>query len=277
MVKNYLSPSERATILKSMSVNQRETLFKVISKSHRSNFAGILAKYKGTKDWTLYSYIDHGSVRKNIKCECGRPLRYQYILINLKTKEKRSLGETHFQEELGIPDHIAKAVIKGIHEIHYEYDELLQKYYSDWELPECIKKNLRKIDVPDSIKQLLNAGLPLLTSHLNLLYSEISKVNQRRTYTFSTKNGTDTYEHEIKNEEIYKILIGEKEPFSYIDRFQEGIKKYIRQYKSFYISDLIHFLSVRSGLPFEKVNGEHALIAHFEDYLMKRGYIKQRK
>lgn len=273
----YLSSTDRATILKDLTKEQKKTLFTVVGKRQRSYFANVLAKYKGTRDWCFYRYIDHGEVRKDITCGCGRPLRHQYILVNKKTKEKRTMGSTHLMEELNIPESIAKEVLHGFHHINCDLDELLQKYVNGWELPPSIKKNLSQITVPNDIYQLLSMDLPLLSRQIKFLYSKAPKMKIKKkasieTFIFQLEDSRLVYE--IKNEEIYKVLMGEIDSFSYINQFQVNINEFLtkeKHYKPIY--DLISYL-IKAGLPYELMYGQHALTKHITNYLETREDIK---
>jgi hypothetical protein len=269
-MKRYLTQKDRATILKELTKEQKKTLFTVVGKRHRFYFADVLAKYKGTRDWGFYFYIDHGRVRKDITCECGRPLRHQYILVNKRTKEKRTIGSTHLIEGLRIPQDIAKEVLQGIHNINYDLDELLQKYNNGWELPPYVKKNIGRVNVPKDIKKLLVVDLPLLHRHLDLLFDKISKCNSKRRKTkhvFKTDNG---FEYEIENNDIYKVLIGEIEPFSYINTFRQEIYRFLKKKVTYVpIYDVINYL-VDVGLPNDLMYGQHALTNYLRRYLEVR-------
>jgi len=270
MVK-YLSKKDRATLLKELTKEQKKILFTVIGKRHRSYFADILAKYKGTRDWTFYRYIDHGSVRKNITCGCGRPLRHQYILINKKTREKRTIGSTHLMEELNIPENIAKEVLQRFHNINYDLDEVLQKYADGWELPPSIKRNLSSITLPNDIQHLLTMDLPLLLRQVDVLYSKISRLKNKKTKTtkmFTKAGSGDSVE--IQNEDIYKVLTGKIDSFTYIDAFREDITQFLtnkRHYTPIY--DIVNHL-VKVGMPFQLMHGQHALTKNITDYLNTR-------
>ncbi|MGG0716276.1 hypothetical protein ABE096_01575 [Robertmurraya massiliosenegalensis] len=270
-MKKYLTKTERATILRELTKEQKKTLFIVVGRRYRSYFSNLLAKYKGTRDWAFYKYVDHGSVQKNIKCECGKCLRHQFVLVNRKTKEKRNIGSTHFIEELQIPENIAKDVLRGIHDINFDLDELLQKYDKGWALPKYLKENINKIILPKDIEEMLRMGLPLLSRQINLLYSKIYKIKTRGEKSENKYNiNIGEFNYELKHKEIYKVLVGEIDFFSYIDFYKEEIYTFLRQKRKYVpIFDLINHL-VGKGLPNELLYGQHALTKHFIMYLSKR-------
>jgi hypothetical protein len=270
-MKKYFTKAERSEILSELTKMQRKVLFSVVAKRYRSYFANVLAKFKGTEDWKFYLYIDHGAVQDNVKCLCGRSLRHEYILFNKKTKEKVSIGSTHFIEELNIPNDIAKDVLKGIHNIDYDIDEILSKLKNGWSLPKYVENNLSKISMPDSIEKLLSGNLPLLQGQVDLLMDKISKVNTtkgktRNIYIIRDDSGKEMGSYEIKNDEIYQILIG-KIPFStYIKKYEDVIYRLFKKGRFYRLDDLINFLVKTEGLPFDLVYGEHALKKYFVEY-----------
>jgi hypothetical protein len=275
-MRKYLRAVDRTAFLKKLTKEQRKTLFMVVGKRYRSYFSNVLAKYKGTKDWAFYGYIDHGRVRPDITCECGKRLRHQYILVNRKTKEKRNIGSTHFIEELQIPEHIAKEVMRGIHEINHDLDELLQKYESGWELPDYLKRHINKIELPKDIYRLLTMELPLLSRQVDLLYSKLSNMDKpktKSTHAFIIQLLDGRSEYEIHNEDIYKVLIGKIDSFAYIESFRIEIDRFLKKKKNYTpIYDLINNL-IEAGLPNELLYGQHALTKHVRNYLDSRSDI----
>jgi hypothetical protein len=276
-MKKHLNSKERTIILREMTKEQRNILSTVISKSYRSYFADILSKFKGTRDWCFYKYIDHGRVRKNVTCLCGKHLRNQYILINRKTKEKRTLGKTHFIEELNIPEDIASEVLKGIHDIDYDLDEILIKFSQGWELPEFIKENLPKINVPKDIQRMLDMNLPLLLRQLEELYTFIKNLRtKRKTHLIYSLplSGGGTSQYSVNNREIYDVLTEKIEPLSYLDTYQKDIERFLASTGKFTpIYDVISYL-VEVGLPNELIYGQHALTKYIRHYLDNRKNIK---
>lgn len=131
----YLSPEQRTKVLKKLSDDQKHALHFSANYSHRSIIGNHLAKHKGTQEWDFYMIYDHGERNEFARCECGHSLRYEFVLKNRVSGKLRSLGIDHFKQELGIPDEIADAINKNLHEINYDLDEILSKFINHWELP----------------------------------------------------------------------------------------------------------------------------------------------
>lgn len=175
----YFTEEERKAIIRSLSKSQRNALHVFSRLSKQSYFANVLASYKGTERFFFDGYVDHGGVKKGVTCLCGKSLRYEFILRDIKSGQKISLGRTHFQKELDIPDHIARQVHKGIHQINIELDEILDKIWrNDTKLPQSIIKHINEIEFSEEIECLLNANLPLLRRHIDYLFDVTKELRQ---------------------------------------------------------------------------------------------------
>lgn len=176
---NYLTAEERKRLLDSLPEEQRIFLQNNVKKRVRSKFANKVA----TDKWELIDYIDAGQVTPGLRCKCGRALRYQYIVKDLQTNEIIKLGKNHFEQHTGIPTYIAKEVVQGIQEIHYELDEILVKIRDNFELPKPILHKLEKIEVDEEIKEFLHLGLPLSERALNKILRMIKEVEVQNEVT----------------------------------------------------------------------------------------------
>ncbi|MEW4154118.1 DUF3895 domain-containing protein [Bacillus thuringiensis] len=125
-------------------------------------------------EWVLLEYIDNGERNANTPCECGRPLRYQYIVQHQTTKETRRFGITHFAEHTGLPAHIVKQIKDGFAAIDYERDELFVKLQNNWCLEDELSYLPEGFSFPADIHQQLDLGLPLLDTQCKRLRKEIS-------------------------------------------------------------------------------------------------------
>ncbi|PDY72671.1 hypothetical protein CON91_31440 [Bacillus wiedmannii] len=132
----------------------------------------------------LIDYIDAGAVSYDHLCECGRPLRYQYIVKNLVTDKILKFGKDHFEKHTGLSSDIVKAVIKGMYNIDHELDEILTKISSDWSLSESLGVSFIPDDLimPIDIREHLELDLPLLDRQVMRLKDNL------RIYNISSKN-----------------------------------------------------------------------------------------
>ncbi len=131
----HLVPMERDIIFNGLSDEQQEYLRTFLKRGKQASFSSVLARLKGgeseddaehiSTQWILIDYIDAGEVSHDYLCECGRPLRYQYVVKNLVTDKILKFGKNHFEEHTGLSSEIVSAVIKGMHKIDKELDEIL--------------------------------------------------------------------------------------------------------------------------------------------------------
>lgn len=191
-MKIILNVSDRDRILATMQEDQIDFLKNKMLRSKKTVFANELAKSKGIhitesmtdeeiamllEEWELVEYIDAGYVSNELKCECGRPLRYQYVVKHSKTGDIKKFGITHFEEHTGIPPQIVKYIIRGLEQIDYEMDEILLKIDSGWNIHTNHPNLPVDLVLPDDIKQYIELGLPLLEKHDKRLRKLIADYN----------------------------------------------------------------------------------------------------
>ncbi|WP_336773645.1 DUF3895 domain-containing protein [Paenibacillus sp. MMO-58] len=176
-----LSVEERDQILAQLNDRQRQYLSDYLVRGHRTVFANVMAKEKGfhipedsdpaeierlLQDWIYLGYIDGGHVRVDLRCECGRPLRYQHQVKNKTTGETKFFGIEHLKEHLGIGAAAVAAVKKGFDAIDYELDELLTKWRNKWVMdPELLQVD----SIPTPVAVQIKLGLPLLEKQIRHL------------------------------------------------------------------------------------------------------------
>ena len=133
-------------------------------------------------EWVLVDYIDNGFTNPDTPCECGRPLRYQYIVEHKPTNETRRFGITHFEEHTGISASIVSEIKKGFNSIDYEQDELLLKIKNNWDIKEEFSFIPDDITFPEGIEKHLELDVPLLDKQIKELQRLISNhmYNTRR-------------------------------------------------------------------------------------------------
>lgn len=194
-MKVTLTYEERKTLLESLSEAQRLYLNQFVRKRRKSLFGNALAKDKGSmltydesldSEWELLEVKDAGphykEVEEKLFCECGRLLRYQYVVLHRETGLIKYLGSEHFEEHLGFSPQVVKEIVKGIHEVHYELDEMLSKIRDHWQMPFDFQI---PIEVPEDICTQLKLGLPLLERQLARLERLIKDwVRQKRYKSF---------------------------------------------------------------------------------------------
>jgi hypothetical protein len=197
-----LTNSERDQLLQDLTFDQQSYLMNTLKRGKKTAFANVIAKSKGRiipsgatdeeigmllDDWILDDYLDAGVVSEDVKCECGRALRYQYIVRHVKTGEMRRFGINHFEEHTGLPATIVKEVVQGFTKIDYELDELLLKRQNGsptYDIPEGL-------NLPADIEQPLSLQLPLLDRQERRLNSLIRAYREEKE---ALQRGSNTLE-----------------------------------------------------------------------------------
>ncbi|MGY4809336.1 DUF3895 domain-containing protein [Bacillus paranthracis] len=207
---------ERDIIFNGLSDEQQEYLRTFLKRGKQASFSSVLARLKGgeseddaehiSTQWILIDYIDAGEVSHDYLCECGRPLRYQYVVKNLVTDKILKFGKNHFEEHTGLSSEIVSAVIKGMHKIDKELDEILSKISSEWSLIASLDVDFIPDDlvVPSDIQEHFDLGLPLLDRQIVRLKEEI------RVHNSSMKKN----QFELDNVDLLEV---EEEQFSLFD------------------------------------------------------------
>lgn len=185
----YLDLEDRDRIMGSLSDEQQDYLHNFLKRGKRTAFASVLARLKGdgleenaehiSTQWMFIEYIDAGKVSNEHLCECGRPLRYQYIVKNLVTNKILKFGKDHFERHTGLPSSIVKAVLKGMYKIDCELDEILNKISSGWSLFEDLGVSSIPDDLimPIDIREHLELELPLLDRQVMRLKGDLRSYN----------------------------------------------------------------------------------------------------
>lgn len=178
-----LNKDERESFLTLLTEQQRTFLMEHVKRGKKTVFANEMAKDKGIiipdhatseevelllEEWILENFIDNGFVNPDTPCECGRPLRYQYIVKHKSTNEIRRFGITHFEEHTGIPAELVHSIKKGFSNIDYELDEILQKVSQNWDLSREIELPL-DMPIPKDIQEFLSNNIPLLERQIKRL------------------------------------------------------------------------------------------------------------
>jgi hypothetical protein len=190
-----LTNDERESLLSLLTEQQRTFIQEHVKRGKKTVFANQMAIDKGIilpesasideiemllDEWILEDYIDNGSVNPKTPCECGRPLRYQYIVKHKSTNELRRFGITHFEEHTVIPGELVNAIKKGFTNIDYEMDELLNKIKQNWALEEVISYIPSEIVLPKDISDHLENNVPLLERQIKRLRPLINEFLSQR-------------------------------------------------------------------------------------------------
>ncbi|WP_047985482.1 hypothetical protein [Ornithinibacillus californiensis] len=170
-----LSQRERDLIF--MRLNEKQT------KYVHTQLKGLKQRIFEEKldNWQLIDFLDAGPFWRRepwFYCECGKAIRYQYIIRNKETGEVKKIGMSHIQMHTGITPEQAREFRRAIMEIYDELGELLWKFNTGWSLEdEGIQHIPTDLEVPEYIQETLDLGLPL--SYLQLCILKVMIYNHQ--------------------------------------------------------------------------------------------------
>ncbi|PTK53350.1 hypothetical protein BUZ37_08535 [Staphylococcus haemolyticus] len=129
----------RHALISQLTENQREILFKYY-KYRKKNIL-INDMYRYSEEWELIDFKVNENYRTScndnpLYCECGKELKYQYILRSKSKDTIVKLGIEHFKEHSGIPNRIASQVRKNMFLLDDWLDDVLlnhEKFMNDSE------------------------------------------------------------------------------------------------------------------------------------------------
>lgn len=162
-------------------------------------------------EWILVDYEDALTVDPNLRCECGRALRYRYTVLHKKSGQIYKLGIVHFEQHTGLSPDMVRAITKGLEEIDLERDEILSKVIRKWELPFRIPTT---IEIPNDMIEQLRVDLPLLERQVKRIEDLIRNDREQRfNKLFKTSqanpihkdNKTENFTSELQPIDVSKI------------------------------------------------------------------------
>jgi hypothetical protein len=183
-----LSATERDALLQWLSEEQKSFLQTEMSRGRRTIFANSLAKQKGAvipegasfeeiefllDEWIYIGYIDAGHVSNELKCECGRSLRYQHIVQFKPTGEIHKFGVDHLELHTGIDAKVVHEILQGFDIIDLEMDEILTKVKDSWTIEDLRLPPFTHLSLPQDIKRHIDLDIPLMDRQVQKLRSII--------------------------------------------------------------------------------------------------------
>ncbi|WP_461227240.1 hypothetical protein [Lacticaseibacillus suihuaensis] len=137
------------------SAKQREAILATMTAAQRAAYAATLQLsfsdrvmnriFTAAPDWRFvgirvdYGWADrhrHPERSANLRCVCGRPLRYQYQLVSVDGKNTHvALGSQHFAQHLGIPAGVAQEVFGHFNRVQREMDAMLARFRNGTRFP----------------------------------------------------------------------------------------------------------------------------------------------
>ncbi|KYD29789.1 hypothetical protein [Geobacillus stearothermophilus] len=187
-LRNFYTPLTEAEvdeIYQLLTPKQHKYMDAFTKRSKKSKWLEVLALKKGiivtedmdneqlaeaVDDWILVEILDGGRGNRPFRCECGMPLRYQYIVTHKKQNKTYKLGETCLGNYTRLTPEIIRDIKKGFHSIHLERDELLLKIYHG---EKTDIKEFVGIEIPQSYLEQIEHDIPLLDKQLQKLHDQL--------------------------------------------------------------------------------------------------------
>lgn len=122
-----LTIEERAKRIKLLTNEQ----IQVINNTRRYKAISIFANKHmiAENDWVLVDYKISGNYKEKgygepLFCECGRELKYQYV-IESKDGKQKELGFKHYLELTNLNPDVARQIVMSINQLNLKVDEIL--------------------------------------------------------------------------------------------------------------------------------------------------------
>ncbi|HHW37451.1 MAG TPA: hypothetical protein GXX18_09475 [Bacillales bacterium] len=175
-MNNYKLPLTQAEvdqIYQKLTPIQKEFIDSFEKRGKKSKWLEALAKKKGivvnenmseqeliekVNDWVLVDILDGGEGNRPYKCECGMPLRYQYIVSHQSKEQIYKLGETCLENYTNLSSEIIRDIKKGFHVINLERDELLLKISKNYI---TLFEKYKEIEIPKELLEQISFDIPL--------------------------------------------------------------------------------------------------------------------
>lgn len=181
-----LTKEKREELLAALTRGQQAVLAQY--KREQLNSLFLTKNYLKDSDWTFVAFHENPFYHTNMSeqtrlyCQCGRELKYQYVLVSQKTGESIKLGAVHFSQHIGVDPKIAAQVHQGLHTIDRGLDKILIQVAKGQGFPEKSFRRftlIREHDLPQNLLERIQAfrkvNLPLHPADHEQLLLKIQK------------------------------------------------------------------------------------------------------
>lgn len=127
-MRTTLNRQHRQKLLDDLTDSQRMILSKHYKNKQKNDLFNEI--YNSSDEWEFVDLnIDENYSSSNshnpLQCECGRKLKYQYVLYSKAKDEVIKLGITHFTEHTNIPTNVANQIKNKLFKIDSWLDDIL--------------------------------------------------------------------------------------------------------------------------------------------------------
>ncbi|MDT2670282.1 hypothetical protein [Enterococcus dongliensis] len=258
------SGTERRRIFEKLTDAQQAFVNQQRKYEIRSLF--LQQHYLQTSDWEFVALnIDdeyERGVHSQLKCACGRPLKYQFVIKSKSQRQEIRLGIQHFKDHLGISQQVAEEIKKGVAHVDLALDELLWLTEKELSFPEDLwqryvfayyrNNTLRRPlalnhTLAKRVVQFRHAQMPLFIGDYLSIVSEINQIDR------------EVFERQEKN------FLADKNIFeAYLADFQQDIQAPIYLERQFWKHKLTDFIQLEH---YGAETAEEAKIRYFDELL----------
>lgn len=263
------SNAERKALFEKLTPSQQAFVNQQRKYEVRSLF--LQKQYLETSDWEFIALnIDdefERGVHSELKCACGRPLKYQFVIESKFKQQEVRLGIQHFKDHLGISQQVAEEIKKGVAHVDLALDELLWLTEKGVSFPEDLwhryvfayyrNNTLRR---PLSLNQKLaervvkfrESQMPLFIGDYLSVIAEVNQVD-REVFDRQEKNFLadkqvfeaylEDFKHDIQAPVYLERQFWGRKLTDFIQLEQYGTETYEKA-KERYFDDLLSFLLV---------------------------------
>ncbi len=147
--ENALTLKERVKYLHLLSDEQIQFLnslgrYRLLEIFEQNNFLSG-SNWKFIDYNVSKNYLDKEKDEQHrLFCNCGREIKYQYIVKSIDTSQELSFGITHFVEHFSLPKKAAKEIYQQINLINLRIDEILTKKIQGELFPNRLYDNFKE-------------------------------------------------------------------------------------------------------------------------------------
>lgn len=213
-----LTIQERLEVYVKLTKKQRELIDAHRKYLIRSEF--LKDSYLNASDWEFVDlkiddyYPETHPKNKMLYCQCGRRLKYQYVVKSKATGKTMGLGIQHFKDHLNIPQQVATEIVQRLNNVDFALDELLWLKRRNIDFPENLWTHYtlafyqnqfldQSIPFNNELAQRFadfkEADMPIYLSDFTLLVKEIQRLSTN-TNSITNELFNETYFNQFKSQ-----------------------------------------------------------------------------
>ncbi len=277
-----LTIRERLEIYAKLTKKQRALIDAHRKYLIRSEF--LKDSYLKASDWEFLDlkidseYPEKKGTQELLYCQCGRRLKYQYIVKSKETGQKMGLGIQHFKDHLNIPHQVATEIVDRLNNVDFALDELLWLKRYNIDFPQALWEHYSyqlykhqflsesypiNYSLAQRVIDFKEADMPLYVSDFNEVKREVvemKKYNLEKVSIYLNKEYFQKFQTSLSTD------LKEKSLFNQALIWSNQIQKRLKKYPETPILPNSYFKEIFSILQLETVERRKEL-----DHFSRRG------